>query len=294
MFVDRLVGDGEYIVQAVRPHWISIVRPFASGAVLLGVGLFLLLFPHVLLDTVGSLLGGLSPLRGGHAQLPSASSHSPQNMVSQIAGLMNWAGLGLTAVGAIICAWSWLKRRHTEYAITAISAISAVTATRETRDERRSRARTLLPLAPYKYDQHGEYDADILDDNLTDAPDLPGSPGLLGLRGGHIIRVYGFPRRRTVSVPLQMVQDMVVDQSVLGGVLGFGTIDIMAGNEFKDDMLPYLPDPYSFYNIWRALTNGQMSGQRQVSTRSVLNLSRLDGPGGTAGISEYKTRSRRR
>jgi hypothetical protein len=267
MFVESLVGDGEYIVRAVRPHWVSILRPFLMGAMMLGLGLFLLLFPQTLLK----ILAGLPAI--------------PTNPLSVVApaqsqNALSWLGIGLVGVGLLVCAWTWLVRHNTEYAITTIRvvAVSATVGVDPVANVRRNYPEYHSSGYPGYRSPQGDQ-ADSLD---------YGSTNNLGnasrLYGGRIIRVYGFPGRHSVIVPLQMVQDLVVRQSLVARILGWGTLDIVAGNEFKDDVLPYLPDPYAFYNIWNMLTNNLTNNQGSLPVRLPRGIQR----GGLFGASEVR------
>ncbi len=71
--------------------------------------------------------------------------------------------------------------------------------------------------------------------------------------GGRIIKVHGILSRQTVTVPLGKVNDLVVNEPLLGRVLGWGDIDIETGNDYTGDRLEYLPDPRGFQDIWKTL-----------------------------------------
>jgi hypothetical protein len=68
--------------------------------------------------------------------------------------------------------------------------------------------------------------------------------------GGRITKVRGIINRQTVAVPLAMVNDLVVHEPLLGRILGWGHIDIEAGNDYQGDRLDYVPNPRRFYEIW--------------------------------------------
>ena len=69
--------------------------------------------------------------------------------------------------------------------------------------------------------------------------------------GGRIIMVRGILARQTITVPLSMVNDLVLDEPLLGRVLGWGNINIETGNDYQGDRLDYMPNPQLFQQIWR-------------------------------------------
>ncbi|MBF6612171.1 MAG: PH domain-containing protein [Chloroflexi bacterium] len=71
--------------------------------------------------------------------------------------------------------------------------------------------------------------------------------------GGRIVKVSGVLSRQTVSVPLGMVNNLVLYEPLLGRILGWGHIDIETGNDFDGDRLEYIPDPQGFHEIWKSL-----------------------------------------
>ncbi len=71
--------------------------------------------------------------------------------------------------------------------------------------------------------------------------------------GGRIIKVQGVFSRQTVAVPLGMVNNLVVNEPLLGRILNWGHIDIETGNDYNGDRLEYIPDPQGFHQIWKTL-----------------------------------------
>lgn len=78
---------------------------------------------------------------------------------------------------------------------------------------------------------------------------------------GRIIKVQGILSRQTVTVPLGMVNNLVLYEPLLGRVLGWGHIDIETGNDYDGDRLEYVPDPRTFHQIWKTLLDTGYTGQ---------------------------------
>lgn len=70
--------------------------------------------------------------------------------------------------------------------------------------------------------------------------------------GGRIIMVRGILARQTITVPLSMVNDLVLDEPLLGRILGWGNIDIETGNDYRGDRLEYMPNPQLFQQVWKS------------------------------------------
>lgn len=70
---------------------------------------------------------------------------------------------------------------------------------------------------------------------------------------GRIIKVHGVLSRQTVAVPLGKVNDLEIDEPLLGRLLGWGNVDIETGNDYLGDRLEYVPDPRRFYRMWKML-----------------------------------------
>lgn len=80
---------------------------------------------------------------------------------------------------------------------------------------------------------------------------------------GRIIKSQGILSRRTVAVPLAMVNDLVLYEPLLGRFLGWGHVDIETGNDYRGDRLEYVPNPRAFYAAWTTLLdNGYAGGPR--------------------------------
>jgi hypothetical protein len=77
---------------------------------------------------------------------------------------------------------------------------------------------------------------------------------------GRIIQSQGILSRRTVAVPLAMVNDLVLYEPLLGRILGWGHVDIQTGNDFQGDRLEYVPNPRAFYAAWTALLDNGYGG----------------------------------
>jgi hypothetical protein len=82
------------------------------------------------------------------------------------------------------------------------------------------------------------------------------SPGF----AGRIIKSQGVLSRRTVAVPLAMVNDLVLFEPLLGRILGWGHVDIETGNDYQGDRLEYVPNPQAFYAAWTALLENSFAG----------------------------------
>ena len=78
--------------------------------------------------------------------------------------------------------------------------------------------------------------------------------------GGRILKVQGIFSRRTVAVPIVMVNDLVLYEPLLGRILGWGDIDIETGNEYQGDRLEYVPGPREFYATWATLLDAETRG----------------------------------
>lgn len=83
--------------------------------------------------------------------------------------------------------------------------------------------------------------------------------------GGRILKVQGIFSRRTVAVPIVMVNDLVLYEPLLGRILGWGDIDIETGNEYQGDRLEYVPGPREFYATWATLLDAETRGHRYGS-----------------------------
>lgn len=81
--------------------------------------------------------------------------------------------------------------------------------------------------------------------------------------GGRIIKVEGVLSRQTVSVPLDMVNNLVLYEPLLGRILGWGDIDIETGNDYGRDRLKYMPNPRAFDTVWKTLLNNGYAGHRR-------------------------------
>jgi uncharacterized membrane protein YdbT with pleckstrin-like domain len=63
-----------------------------------------------------------------------------------------------------------------------------------------------------------------------------------------VILVHGIITRRVDMMPLSKVTDLTVDRSILGRMLGYGTIVLeSAGQEQALSRVEYVPEPESFY-----------------------------------------------
>ena len=77
---------------------------------------------------------------------------------------------------------------------------------------------------------------------------------------------YGFIRRRTLELMLSRIESVGVDQSVIGRLLGFGTI-IVSGTGGTREKFPALDDPLEFRWYVQAATSGdtqEMEIRRQA------------------------------
>jgi hypothetical protein len=74
--------------------------------------------------------------------------------------------------------------------------------------------------------------------------------------GGRITKRQGILYRQTVAVPLAMVNDLVLQEPLLGRILGWGHVDIETGNDYQGDRLDYMPNPRHFYEVWSNLLGG--------------------------------------
>ena len=83
--------------------------------------------------------------------------------------------------------------------------------------------------------------------------------------GGRIIKVQGIFARHTVTVPLVMVNDLVLHEPLLGRILGWGDIDLETGNEYQGDRLEYVPNPRHFYATWATLLDVEVMSPRYGS-----------------------------
>ena len=93
--------------------------------------------------------------------------------------------------------------------------------------------------------------------------------------GGRIIKVQGIFSRRTVAVPLIMVNDLVLYEPLLGRILGWGGIDIETGNEYQGDRLEYVPSPRQFYATWATLLDAETRGHRYGSQSGTYRAAHL-------------------
>jgi hypothetical protein len=95
----------------------------------------------------------------------------------------------------------------------------------------------------------------LLHRHFTEYP-ITISPGF----AGRIIKSQGILSRRTVAVPLTMVNDLVLFEPLLGRILGWGHVDIETGNDYQGDRLEYVPNPQVFYAAWTALLDNGYGG----------------------------------
>jgi hypothetical protein len=97
--------------------------------------------------------------------------------------------------------------------------------------------------------------------------------------GGRIIKVQGVLSRQTVTVPLDMVNNLVLYEPLLGRILGWGNVDIETGNDYEGDRLEYLPNPRAFETIWKTLLDHGYGGHRRGTGRFILDPYLSAGPG---------------
>jgi hypothetical protein len=135
-----------------------------------------------------------------------------------------WGGFALASVGVLLLGWVMLNRHFTEYAITTSPRSAGTQETQGTQGTQGTR----------------------------------GSQGF----GGRIIKVQGVLSRQTVTVPLGMVNDLVLYEPLLGRILGWGHIDIETGNDYTGDHLEYVPDPRGFQMVWKELLDNVYGDQK--------------------------------
>lgn len=75
------------------------------------------------------------------------------------------------------------------------------------------------------------------------------SPGY----SGRIIKVQGVLTRKTVAVPLGMVNNLELYEPLAGRLFGWGDIEIETGNDYEGDRLEHVPDPRGFYQMWKLM-----------------------------------------
>jgi uncharacterized membrane protein YdbT with pleckstrin-like domain len=61
-----------------------------------------------------------------------------------------------------------------------------------------------------------------------------------------IIQIKGIINKHTIDSSLEKINDLVLNQTILGRLLGYGDLEIMTGSEIGVNTLRCIPDPVSF------------------------------------------------
>jgi hypothetical protein len=98
--------------------------------------------------------------------------------------------------------------------------------------------------------------------------------------GAQIYKVGGLMRRQTVSVPVMVINNMVLDEPLLGRIFSWGHLGLETGNDYDGDNLMFVPNPRRFYATYQKLR--KLGFGESLSGASPMRSSRV-GSRGTSG-----------
>ena len=91
------------------------------------------------------------------------------------------------------------------------------------------------------------------------------------LNASRIVIVSGILSRQTITVPLNMVNDLVLSEPLLGRMLGWGNLEIETGNDYQGDRLDFVPNPRYFQHAVDYILRSGYSGPRRMLSSSLLD-----------------------
>ena len=69
--------------------------------------------------------------------------------------------------------------------------------------------------------------------------------------GAQVYKISGVLRRQTISVPLPVINNLVLDEPLLGRLFGWGHLGIETGNDYDGDNLVFVPKPRGFHSAYQ-------------------------------------------
>lgn len=98
-----------------------------------------------------------------------------------------------------------------------------------------------------------------------------------------LLRTDGILNKRSVSVPLERINNLLVAQSIFGRMWNYGTLTALAGNDYAADVFHYVPGVLDFQ---RAVLSVRETRQRGDAPSAPTQPHRIVSPydrGGAAG-----------